>query len=94
MKFNHQPKMFAFKFNKMNYDLIIALQDKPCKKGELGCKEQYKRQLFLTENGGGNWRLILDKVKDATWDKLLHYELVPDERILAAHFSNGITKLI
>jgi hypothetical protein len=33
--------------------------------------------------------VILEHVKDAAWDKLLHYELVPDTRIVAAHLLNG-----
>jgi hypothetical protein len=43
----------------------------------------------VTENGGEVWKLILEKVKDASWDKLLHYELVPDNRIIAAHLLGG-----
>ena len=29
--------------------------------------------------------MILEKVREASWDKLVHYELVPDERIIANH---------
>lgn len=29
--------------------------------------------------------MVLDHVRDASWDKLVHYEMVPDTRIIATH---------
>jgi hypothetical protein len=32
----------------------------------------------------------LEKVREASWDKLVHYEIVPDERIITTHLlENG-----
>jgi hypothetical protein len=45
--------------------------------------------MYISLNGGDTWKMILERVKDAAWDKLLHYELVPDTRIVTAHISRG-----
>ena len=34
---------------------------------------------------GESWEKILDNVFEAHWDKLIHYELVPDYRIISFH---------
>jgi hypothetical protein len=34
--------------------------------------------------------MVLERVREAAWDKLVHYEMVPDTRVIATHLlSNG-----
>jgi hypothetical protein len=48
--------------------------------------------MFVTLDGGVSWKLILEYVRDANWDKMIHYELIPDTRIITTHLAkNGIT---
>ena len=41
--------------------------------------------MLLSKDGGSTWSTILNGVKEANWDKLVHYEIVPDERLITAH---------
>ncbi|CAD8138729.1 unnamed protein product [Paramecium octaurelia] len=81
-------RLYGFRFNKLNKDQILAFQEKKCNKTDKSCKEQYKRELWVTNNGGQIWQPVLDHVRDAAWDKLIHYEMVPDMRIIVSHVDN------
>lgn len=82
--------MYGYRLNKMDKDQIIAFQEKNCNKTvDKLCKDQYKREMYVTLDGGINWKLILSYVRDANWDKMIHYELIPDTRIIATHLDKN-----
>lgn len=45
--------------------------------------------MFVTLDGGTSWKQILSYVRDANWDKMIHYELIPDNRIIATHLDKN-----
>ena len=92
--FNHSKKMYGYRLNKMNKDQILAFQERSCNKSsDKLCRDQYKRDMYVTLDGGVSWKLILSYVRDASWDKMIHYELVPDTRIIATHLEKNGTVL-
>ena len=44
-----------------------------------------EKKLFLSQNRGQTWEKILDNVVEVHWDKLVHFSIVPDYRIIALH---------
>lgn len=68
----------------MNDSYILGTIPKDCAKLDDECDEDEKTLIVSTDQGK-TWKGILDNVQDATWDKLVHYEIVPDFRILANH---------
>ncbi|KAM3138353.1 hypothetical protein pb186bvf_009629 [Paramecium bursaria] len=81
-------KLFGYKFNKMDKNQILAFQDKKCDRTLKNCKELYKKSLLVTLDGGLSWLNALENVRDAAWDKLVHYEMVPDSRIIVTHIDD------
>ena len=56
----------------------MAFRDKPCGKNDVNCKDYYKKSIYISENAGDTWKSALNYVRDASWDKLLQYQLIPD----------------
>ena len=44
--------------------------------------------MLVTLDGGLSWLNVLENVRDAAWDKLVHYEMVPDSRIIVTHIDD------
>jgi hypothetical protein len=42
---------------------------------------------MLSIDSGTTWRNILPRVREASWDKLLQYLLVPDGRIVVSYLN-------
>mmetsp|Transcript_113542 Transcript_113542/g.159208 ORF Transcript_113542/g.159208 Transcript_113542/m.159208 type:complete len:117 (+) Transcript_113542:492-842(+) len=83
--FKHDSDFQDFKLNRMDAKYLLAHKPAPCtNKFDDECEEE-ERKLFVSKDFGQNWEKILDNVYDASWDKLIHYELVPDYRIVAHH---------
>ena len=87
--FHHTEGLYDFKLNKMDGRWIMAFKDKPCGKQDPNCRESYKKGIYVTHDGGEHWQPILNYVREASWDKLLQYQMVPDERIIACHVKDG-----
>ena len=83
--FKHDDGLYDFKLNKMDHKWIMAFKDKPCGKKDTNCRESYKKGMYVTRDGGDTWKPVLNYVREASWDKLLQYQMVPDERIIACH---------
>ncbi|CAD8167582.1 unnamed protein product [Paramecium pentaurelia] len=88
-RFSHSEDLYDFKLNKMDPQWIMAFKDKPCGKNDNNCKDFYKKSIYVTEDGGETWKSALNYVRDAAWDKLLQYQLIPDQRIIVCHMKEG-----
>lgn len=48
----------------------------------------------MSDNYGETWRKVLERVRDAAWDKLIALPEVPDHRIVASHLHENGSVLV
>ncbi|CAD8173546.1 unnamed protein product [Paramecium octaurelia] len=88
-KFKHEKTLHDFRLNPLEAHSLMAFKEFRCNatNGNL-CKEKYKKQLYVSNDYGANWRLVLNRTRDAIWDKLIELPEVPDSRIVASYLSD------
>jgi hypothetical protein len=45
-------------------------------------------RLYVSNDFGANWRMVLNRTRDAIWDKLIELPEIPDSRIVASFLND------
>jgi hypothetical protein len=45
----------------------------------------------VTRDSGATWKVVMSRVREASWDKLLQYVMVPDNRIVVSYLADNGT---
>ncbi|CAD8110718.1 unnamed protein product [Paramecium sonneborni] len=87
-KFKHEKTLHDFKLNSLEAHSLMAFKDFRCNSTTTLCKDKYKKQIYVSNDYGANWRMVLNRTRDAIWDKLIELPEIPDSRIVASYLND------
>ncbi|CAK90127.1 unnamed protein product (macronuclear) [Paramecium tetraurelia] len=85
-KFKHEKTLHDFRLNPLEAHSLMAFKEFRCNATTDNlCKEKYKKQyeIFIEFQ-----IVLLNRTKDAIWDKLIELPEIPDSRIVASYLSD------